>query len=161
MHRWKQQQSPNCPRCANTVEDAGHIWVCRGDGVDATWETSIRTLRQWMIQQKTLPNLVMVICDRLSAWRNNSRPTIMVSSFLGLRSTVQSQEDVGWRSLLEGLPVRGWAEVQQRYYEFIGSRKTGERWLTALIQKLWDVAWDLWDHRNSVVHDKDSNQRLR
>jgi hypothetical protein len=25
--------------------------------------------------------------------------------------------------------------------------------LTALIQKLWDIAWDTWDHRNRVLHD--------
>jgi hypothetical protein len=27
--------------------------------------------------------------------------------------------------------------------------------LTALIQKLWDVAWDMWDHRNRVLHDQE------
>ena len=26
----------------------------------------------------------------------------------------------------------------------------------ALIQKLWEVAWDMWDHRNKVLHDKDN-----
>jgi hypothetical protein len=26
--------------------------------------------------------------------------------------------------------------------------------MIALITKLWEVAWDLWDYRNSVYHDK-------
>ena len=34
-------------------------------------------------------------------------------------------------------------------------KRTGRRWLTAVIQKLWDTAWDLWDDRNRIVHDKD------
>jgi hypothetical protein len=34
-----------------------------------------------------------------------------------------------------------------------GSRRSGLRWLTALIQKLWDIAWDMWDNRNRVLHD--------
>jgi hypothetical protein len=52
-------------------------------------------------------------------------------------------------------PLLGWSEVQHRYYEFLDSRRTGLRWLTALIQKLWDVAWDMWDHRNRVLHDQE------
>jgi hypothetical protein len=39
------------------------------------------------------------------------------------------------------------------------SRRTGLRWLTALIQKLWDVAWDMWDHRNRVLHQEHSVAR--
>jgi hypothetical protein len=29
-------------------------------------------------------------------------------------------------------------------------RNTGKRWATLLIVKLYEVAWDLWDHRNQV-----------
>jgi len=36
------------------------------------------------------------------------------------------------------------------------SRKTGKRWLTALIQKMWKVAWDLWEHRNGVRHEQEN-----
>jgi hypothetical protein len=68
---------------------------------------------------------------------------------------VQKQDEVGWQSLLEGRPSLGWSEVQQRYYEWIGSRRSGLRWLTALIQKLWDIAWDMWDNRNRVLHEQE------
>jgi hypothetical protein len=43
-----------------------------------------------------------------------------------------------------------WKEVQQRYYEWLGRRNTGKKWATALIQKVWEVSWDMWDHRNEV-----------
>ena len=161
MQRWKKQQTAKCPRCEEQVEDEIHVWLCKGDGVDEMWENSIRKLHLWMLKAKTLPNLAAVICDRLSAWQNNSSPIIQVSFFLGLRDTVKAQEIVGWRAFLEGCPVVGWSEVQQRYYEWIKSKKSGERWLSALIQKVWDVAWDLWDHRNNVAHDKDSGLRLQ
>jgi len=29
-----------------------------------------------------------------------------------------------------------------------------------VIQKLWDIAWDLWDDRNSIVHDKEQGIEL-
>jgi hypothetical protein len=39
---------------------------------------------------------------------------------------------------------------------YLGKRNTGERWVRLLIQKIWDVSWDQWDHRNGVVHKQDN-----
>ena len=33
----------------------------------------------------------------------------------------------------------------------------GRRWLSALITKLRQVAWDIWQHRNNMLHKKDNN----
>jgi hypothetical protein len=74
-----------------------------------------------------------------------------------LRATIDAQDKVGWQAMLEGLPVHGWAEVQHRYLVWRKKRRTGKRWLSSIIQKLWDVAWDLWDHRNRILHDTDTN----
>ena len=43
-----------------------------------------------------------------------------------------------------------WRDVQQRYYEWLVRRNTGRTWVKALIQKVWAVSWDMWDHRNEV-----------
>ena len=40
------------------------------------------------------------------------------------------------------------AAGQNDYYQFLGKRNTGRRWLAALIEFLWNTAWDLWEHRN-------------
>jgi hypothetical protein len=34
----------------------------------------------------------------------------------------------------------------------VGSTHSGKRWLAALILKLWNIAWDLWEHRNNIAH---------
>ena len=60
------------------------------------------------------------------------------------QTAFDNQDGIGWQALLEGAPAKGWSDAQQRYYDALGKRNTGERWLTAIIQKLWDVAWDLW-----------------
>jgi hypothetical protein len=31
----------------------------------------------------------------------------------------------------------------------------GKRWAIALIQKLWDTAWDLWEQRNGILHEQE------
>ena len=46
-----------------------------------------------------------------------------------------------------------WVRVQDQYLKWIDSKKSGKRWAIALIQKLWDVAWDMWDDRNHTLHD--------
>jgi hypothetical protein len=78
---------------------------------------------------------------------------IPVGTFHDLPAVVQKQNEIGWQSLLVGWPSLGWSEVQQRYYEWLGSRRSGLRWLTALIQKVWDIAWDVWDNRNRVLQE--------
>jgi hypothetical protein len=59
-----------------------------------------------------------------------------IGTFQALPAVVQKQDGIGWLSLLEGRPSLGMSEVQHRYYEWLGSRRSGLRWLTAFIQKL-------------------------
>jgi len=30
--------------------------------------------------------------------------------------------------------------------------KSSLQWTVALIQKLWDIAWDMWEHQNKALH---------
>jgi hypothetical protein len=63
---------------------------------------------------------------------------------------VLNQDRLGWEAAFEGKWHVGWAEVQDTYFKFIGSQKSGKRWLVALIHKIWLTAWDLWEDRNGV-----------
>jgi hypothetical protein len=111
-----------------------------------------------LVKLHTLPNLVEVLCDCLTAWRHDLEPTVEESHFLGLWTMIENQEKVGWQAMLEGMPVQGREDVQQRYFVWRKKRQTaGKRWLVAINQKLWDVAWDLWEHRNSILHESDRN----
>jgi len=47
-----------------------------------------------------------------------------------------------------------WANIQQDFLNSIRSRRTGRRWPIPVIKKMWDVSWDLWNHRNGVMHNK-------
>jgi hypothetical protein len=48
-----------------------------------------------------------------------------------------------------------WACDQQDYLDYLGRRNAGKRWLIVLTTKLLNISWDLWDHRNSILHHKD------
>ena len=127
MVRWKQRESDACPRC-NEPEDASHIWLCKHPESITVWRESIETLRSWLIAQQTHPSITAIICSRLLEWKTGIPYSPLDSSFLGLRATVALQDLVGWQAFLEGCPVLGWQETQQRFYNWIGSRRTGARY---------------------------------
>jgi hypothetical protein len=60
----------------------------------------------------------------------------------------QAQNNKGWEALLYGQVSLHWKEIQHKYYIYLGKRNTGDRWVWLMIQKIWDVAWDHWEHRN-------------
>ncbi len=78
-------------------------------------------------------------------------------SFLGLPAAIEAQSKIGWQALFEGWLACEWAAVQQSYYTWFCSQRTGRRWVSLLICKLWDTAWDLWEHRNGILHHASAN----
>jgi hypothetical protein len=62
------------------------------------------------------------------------------------------QDTIGARQFFEGWVHLEWESLQAQYYKEIKSRRSSKRWTIALITKLWDIAWDLWDFRNAVFH---------
>jgi hypothetical protein len=63
------------------------------------------------------------------------------------------QNDIGWGPGLEGCLGASWRQDQEQYYSSLGQARSGLRWTTALVLKLWQVAWNMWEHRNQIEHD--------
>jgi hypothetical protein len=57
---------------------------------------------------------------------------------------------MGWENFFMGLPSNGWASIQNSYFLKLGSKKTGKRWLVAIIRKQWMIAWDIWNYCNGL-----------
>jgi hypothetical protein len=148
LKRWKQSSSSACPRCLAPVEDINHVWKCQHPDVKALWTTTLIKLSSWLEDQYTDPALKDGFLLYLDSWRSDLPLPPAPLEFTGL---FQSQTAIGW-NLLEGWLSASWADIQQEYLSSIRSRRSGRRWLIALIKKLWDVSWDLWDHRNGIVH---------
>jgi hypothetical protein len=52
--------------------------------------------------------------------------------------------------------IRLWQEIQAQYFRDIGKQNSGLRWTSALIQKIWQVAWDQWEHMNVIIHNSEN-----
>ena len=147
----KQWPHSKCPRCGSPDEDTRHVLQCPAS--TAQWTKSLQALKEWMTDQHTDPILAASIMRLLRGWRSGN-PTPLFPSYDPQRlSACQAQADLGaWNTFL-GRISQQITDCQHRYYQSQGSRRTGHRWTVALITKLQMVAWDMWDHRNGILHE--------
>jgi len=66
------------------------------------------------------------------------------------------QAHIGWDRMMDGWISWKWRDHQERIWKSIKSRKSSLRWTAALIQKMWDISWDMWDHQNKELHEGDT-----
>jgi hypothetical protein len=113
-----------------------------------------------MISSQTSPAIQTTILTRLSQWATLQPLTPLPNIPDTLMSALQSQDEIGWDNFFEGCTAKAWEEHQQAYYDWCRTQKSSRRWAIALIQKLWDIAWDLWEHRIGIVHSQENAETL-
>ena len=79
---------------------------------------------------------------------------LMRSNRQELRAALEEQDSIGWFNFLLGRISSKLTVLQDSHFKTIGGTNTGLRWTTALIKKLWDISWDMWEHRNGIAHDR-------
>ena len=90
--------------------------------------------------------------------KNNSTP------FLALQIQTKAlfdQQNIGWYPFLLGHVSIHWRSVQQAYYTWIGHRNTGKKWVKQLILQLFNISWDMWEHRNGIKHNTLTPEKRR
>jgi hypothetical protein len=150
MKLWSFQDHEECPRCPAVQETPRHVLACPAPSTSVIWSKSLTKLQSWMESTHTMPELQTAVITRLRQWKGETNEDPLLPEHCGLRSAVLHQDELGWYNFLMGRISLQWQEVQQHYYEWLGRRNTGRKWTTALIKKVWEVSWDMWDHRNEV-----------
>ena len=153
--RWNLRPTDHCPRCGEQ-ETTRHVWRCRSPEAVQVWQKSVAALARELGRLQTAPAIIDAIKSRLLAWKSYDVLPTYQTTFPGLSEAIANQDDMGWDNFLEGTIVKNWQSIQATYYHFLQSRKTTLRWASALIRKSWEVAWDQWEHRNGILHDKDN-----
>jgi hypothetical protein len=159
MKLWKKRDSDACPRCGET-EDAPHVWWCQQPEARLKRAQGIHKLSDWLEKEQTSPEIALAISSRLNTVSCLTPPVDFDFLFPGVQQALEDQDFIGWNNFLEGCIAKTWTETQQKYYEWLGCRKTGRRWTEALIRKLSEVAWDMWEHRNHILHAKENEDVL-
>lgn len=154
MRRRRERETDACPRCGEP-EDVEHVWCC-GYDTEALWNKAINDLRVWMDDNSTHPQMRDAIIHGLNSWRSGTAETFS-TLIPWLQELTTKQQQCGWRNFFEGLWITDWLIATQRYFLKIAPKKSPRRWTSALIRKMWLIAWDLWEHRNGYLHDKETS----
>jgi hypothetical protein len=67
------------------------------------------------------------------------------------------QDSIGPRQFFEGWLHSEWELLQEKYYKEINSHRSAKRWTIAVIMWMWEIAWDIWEYRNEVLHNKNNH----
>jgi len=70
---------------------------------------------------------------------------------------MEAQEEIGKQYIWDGWLSRDWHEYQEQTWKRMRSRKSSRCWMSELIKKLWNMAWDMWDQRNKALHESTLN----
>ena len=159
MFRWKKQPTSCCPRCNMDDEGAAHILRCSHPDALNLWNTAIKDLEPWLTALPTSTAMAAGICAKLRQW-HSPYPFVPVNSSLpaDLRPLFCDQDNFGWDCFIYGFWSDQWSAVQQAYLLSLQSKLTVKRWSSAIILKLWQIAWDMWDHRNAMLHDSEQGR---
>jgi hypothetical protein len=153
MKRWKEWPTDSCPKCGG-AEDAPHVWRCKGEGTSEIWDKSVASLDSLLRKLDTDPTLHHLLLIYLKSWWSGEGVTYVPPK--EFQDLIDAQNRISWHRFFEGWLSVQWTQHQQHFYNIIKSSCTGQRWAMAIMQKLWDTTWDLWEHYNGALHKKEN-----
>ena len=156
MFRYGEWPHSKCPRCTEPVEDTEHVLLCKGTGAQDLMLKALDDFSLWLQGRNTQADIAEALVNGLHSWYMDT-PFDTGELSEELQEVVQTQSRLGWKTLLEGFPATGWAVLQQAYFDRLGSRRTGRRWLASVVKKLLDLAFQMWQHRNDVNNKKETS----
>jgi hypothetical protein len=164
VHRYDNQNSPDCRRCLALPESIDHLLQCPvPDRV--TWATS--TLRQLSTVSRSRPDHHDIILDiflsGIEQWMSGS--CLLKDSYpVQFHDLIQSQEAIGWNQILRGRVSILWAKHVDEALALKSKShpsSSGHLWVKAMVLKFWERFFVLWEERNAVVHGADVSEQTK
>jgi hypothetical protein len=112
----------------------------------------MKTLWLWLNKTATEPHLAAIILQRLREWHEGT-PHKRIIAAAAITQAIARQDSIGWWSFLLGRIDQSLEKIVGQHYQRTRSRKKPDRWTANLILQLWDVQWQVWDHRNNINHN--------
>ncbi len=104
-------------------------------------------LGQWLRESNTTHKILEAILWGLNQWIEPQWQSDQPGSQFVLDQTV-----IGWNQFLDGWLAQSWQVHQEGVWQSAKSRQSSRRWVAELIKKLWNMSWDMWAHRNGILH---------
>ena len=94
----------------------------------------------------------VAITTHMTAWRNDSKAPGLDDDIELTKLLIPSQQVLGWHLFLDGCLHISCSRIYETRIQNHNSKLSPRRWTSALIKKLWEVAWIIWDHWNGILH---------
>ena len=146
-----------CPRCGEEENHRFHVMRCLHPEATAIRETHLENLYKFLDTTTTEPGIKLGIVSLLTATISDTPWIIPEILSDPARNAANSQLHVGVHSVLDGFLSPIWAQAQQLHYESLGRRSTGTQWMSQIIRQIWQIAWDLWVHRRSILESTEAH----
>ena len=153
----------NCPLCNEPEEDImHHVMTCRSTSVSELRETQPQELQIWLRSRNTDPSITSFLITGLRSWFCNSfgeEPLYCCPHPCIFRALTQ-QLELGWFAFLCRYITSDLSQAQHNYFCYTQRKKHGDIWAKQLSIKLWSITFNIWKHRNNVLHDTDAVHQL-
>jgi hypothetical protein len=134
-------------------EDTSHVLRCTAFKAQDTWDANLLALAGHLASTDTPTDLTEAICSRLTDWRADIPLQDNPHWSPSLTNLIHSQDDIGWKNYMEGLPSHSWIPYMAQHYSSIRSRLCPKKWLTQSLQATHHLAWSQWECRNKYLHE--------
>ena len=128
-----------CPNCGTSPERATHLYVCSDRHRTAVFHSSVTALSDWLVEQRTDGELVMLIVQYL---RSRGKRTMLsfCSLYSRYRGLAAMQDSIGFRNFLEGRIATLFRHHRQQDISRRHLRKHTGHWVKGLILQLLQVS---------------------
>ena len=154
-----ERRTPTCPNCEYR-ETHRHIVQCQSNRATQAYRNTERTFETWLKATTSQP-IRLAIMAHLDAYRENEELVQDREWEEDILHASTRQQEIGENAFIEGLLTKEWENMQAKYLAKMESKRNPSRWVTALIRKLWGVAWDMWDSRNGEVHKNKTTRKAQ
>jgi hypothetical protein len=155
--RWRQpEHMMACPRCGEDEQHMHHVIQCTHADASALRNTHLDDMAQHLDTAITEPDIKAGLVSLFLAVSSGNPWAPPNTSSAIVAQAFQDQLNVGTDHVLDGFLSPTWAHAQQDYLISLGRRTTGTQWMSRIIRRIWQIAWDLWIHRRQVLESTDA-----
>ena len=139
---WKHQHDANCP-CCQLPKDTTHVLQCPAPEATIVWNQQMIVFDTALQNMATPDILRQAVLSRLRDWRSLTPFTIDPSWPSSLHNVITSQDSIGWKALLEGLPSKYWKQYMATLPHTRSPQQTSHTWTLKFLHALHTLAWSL------------------
>ena len=150
---YKFQQHDHCPICNTNDETTIHVLQCRHQKVVSKLSQETHNFHKWLSTQLIDTEMKNLILNSFKCVQHNNSSTLTPINNI-LQEAIKEQNEIGWFNFIQGFWSKQWRECQKQYLTLQQSAKSPMLILSKTQRKIWMIAWNMWLHRNSILHEE-------